>query len=812
MDALDNLRVIDLSPNRVGAQVSQLFADFGAEVLWIEPPGGAALREHPAFAFWARGKQSVEIDLRSNAGQREIHDLAATADVLIETFRPGTLDRRGLGFDMLSDANPRLVYTSITGFGPHGPASAIPGYEGLVAAKIGLLQAFARIMPLGRPPALAAPWCSFSASQVALHATLAALFERESSGRGQHVETSLAQAFTGLDTWGWFLHQVDQKWPGAYRRVPNYDTDGKPTSPFALQLLVGLTKDGYWLQFAQVAPRLFRALIEALELDWLFDDPDYSGIPMIEDTEKRFNAWSLMLEGVRKKTLAEWRAIFEADPNVFAELFRAGPEALEHPQLLAEGFAVEVEDPERGSVRQPGALFELSETPAHAIRSAPRLGEHAASSGRPIADERPGPTPSDRETPHALPFEGITILELAGLFAAPYGSTLLADLGARVIKVEPLEGDAIRAMVPFPEAGGAKVMQGKESICIDFSTPDGLALVHELARRSDVVMQGFRAGVAERLELGYERLRALHPEIIYVNAQGYGNGGPDGHRPAYAPSFGAAAGIARANMGPLLDDAKDADLDQIRASARLLALAGTVVQAQADGFAALGVASALALGLLARARGAGAQEISATMLRTNVHAMSGEAVTYPGSPAAPAPDSTLRGFSALYRVYDASDGWVFLATPQEHEWQTLVEALAPYADLASDPLFATAEERTTNDAALAEMLAEVFTRRTKGEWEHDLLAAGVGCVAVATVEIEEVYLSEDFGRASDYVVDVVHPTFDDHPRLAPLARFSRSSTRALPGVLAGAHTDSILAELGRSASTIADLHERKIVC
>ena len=122
MDALDNLRVIDLSPNRVGAQVSQLFADFGAEVLWIEPPGGAALREHPAFAFWARGKQSVEIDLRSNAGQREIHDLAATADVLIETFRPGTLDRRGLGFDMLSDANPRLVYTSITGFGPHGPA------------------------------------------------------------------------------------------------------------------------------------------------------------------------------------------------------------------------------------------------------------------------------------------------------------------------------------------------------------------------------------------------------------------------------------------------------------------------------------------------------------------------------------------------------------------------------------------------------------------------------------------------------------------------------------------------------------------
>lgn len=814
MDALSRLRVLDLSPNRVGAQVSQLLADFGAEVIWVEPPGGASLRAHPAFPCWARAKQSVVADLRTEAGQQTARDLAATSDVLIETFRPGKLDRRGLGFDDLSPLNPRLVYTSISGFGRVGPASQIKGYEGLVAAKTGLMQCFARVMPAGRPPMLAAPWCSFSASQVALHATLAALFERESSGLGQHVETSLAQAFNALDTWGWFEHLIDRRWPGAYGRAQNYDKDGVPTGPFPFFLLVGLTSDGHWLQFAQVAPRLFRALIKSLGLERLFTDPEWKGFPALDDPAKRSAAWSMLLERVRQKTLAEWQAIFEKDPDVFAEQFRSGPEVLDHRQLLAEGFVMEIEDAERGVVRQPGPMFELSTTPARIGRSAPRLGEHDSSLEPRDDGGAAMRTPSAGKPPRGLPLEGITILELAGLYAAPYGTTLLADLGARIIKVEPLEGDAIRTMVPFPEAGGAKVMQGKESICVDFSTAEGLALVHALAARADIVMQGFRAGVAERLELGYERLRATNPELIYLNAQGYGNGGPDGHRPAYAPSFGAAAGITRANIGPLLHDSKntkDASLDQIRSGARLLSLGGTVVNAQADGFAALGIATALTLGLLARARGAGGQEIGATMLRTNVHAMSAEAVVYPGSPEPPRPDAELRGCSALYRVYDASDGWVFLASPTERDWKALVTALSAYVDLASDARFETPEQRANHDSALVEALTEVFAKRGRHEWERDLLAADIGCVAVATEGVEEILSSEEFGRASGYLSDVVHPTFDEHARLAPLARLSRSSTRALPGVLAGSHTDAILAELGHPSPAIADLRERKVV-
>ncbi len=812
MQALGGLRVVDLSPTRVGAQISQLFADHGADVVWVEPPGGSALRDQTAFPFWARGKSSLEVDLATPQGQQIVADLAANADVLVDTFRPGVLDRRGLGFDALHAANPRLVYTSVTGFGRVGPYADLHGYEGLVAAKLGLFQVFGGMTPGPRPPFVTVPWCSFSASQIALHGTLAALLERESSGLGQHVETSLAQAVTALDTWSWFEYLIETKWPGAYSRVANFDADGVPAGAFPYFLLVALTSDGHWLQFAQVAPHLFVALMKALGLAGMLTDPEWAGIPIFEDAARRSAMWSLMLEAANKKTLAEWQAIFDADPNVFAEIFRAGPAALEHPQLVFDAMVLDIVDAERGPVRQPGPLVHLSQTPAALGRSAPTLGD-ADTAARPTS--QPVGTqpvhPSTGSPPADLPLAGVTILELAGLFAAPHGATLLADLGARVIKVEPLAGDPIRTIIPFPESGGAKVMQGKDSICIDTSNPEGLALVHELVKRSDIVMQGYRAGVAERIGLGYERLRALNPALVYLNAPGYGTGGPNGHRPAYAPSIGASVGIARTNVGDLVAEEPRLTLDEIRHGARVLTVGALCANAQADGFAALGVATAMLVGLLARARGAGGQEMLTTMLNTGVHAMSAQTVDHPESPGEPRPDLDMRGLSALYRIYDASDGWVFLAAPAQHEWDGLVSALASYASLGSDERFATPGARAGNDAELGDALAAIFVHRGADDWERDLRHADVGCVAVTTTNIEAVLWSDEFGRASGYLSDVEHPTFGAHPRMAPLVRFSRSATQALPGVLAGSHTDAVMTELGHDAASIADLRERTII-
>ena len=164
-----------------------------------------------------------------------------------------------------------------------------------------------------------------------------------------------------------------------------------------------------------------------------------------------------------------------------------------------------------------------------------------------------------------------------------------------------------------------------------------------------------------------------------------------------------------------------------------------------------------------------------------------------------------------YRIYDATDGWVFLAAPCEHEWEPLVAALAPYVDLAGDGRFTNESDRCRNDAELADVLAVVFASRGKDDWERELVRADVGCVAVTTDSIETMLWSDSFSRAAGYLVDVEHPIFETHPRLAPLVRFSRSSTRAEPGVLAGSATDTVLRELGHSDGSIANLRERSII-
>ena len=171
----------------------------------------------------------------------------------------------------------------------------------------------------------------------------------------------------------------------------------------------------------------------------------------------------------------------------------------------------------------------------------------------------------------------------------------------------------------------------------------------------------------------------------------------------------------------------------------------------------------------------------------------------------------MRGPTALYRIYDAADGWVFLAAPHANEWDDLADGLAPYVDLRADVRFATEADRHVNDDALAGVLACVFTTRRKDDWQRDLTARDVACVAVNTGPVEGLLMSDEYGRASGYLADVTHPIFDEHPRLAPIVRFSRSVVEARGADLCGSATDAVLEELGYTSEQIADLRARKVV-
>ena len=801
---LAGLRVIDLSSTQAGAPVGQLLADYGADVLMIEPPGGSALRQLPGFPFWARGKRSLELDLKTPEGKARLRTLLASADILIETFRPGVLDRLGLSQGAISALNPRLVHTSITGFGTSGPLSTMKGYEGLVMAKIGGLTPFMPITRRPGPTFVSVPYCSFSASQTALHGTLAALYERETSGLGQHVEASLAQSFAAHDTWNWYVNVITDKYPGAFTPAAAYSEDLVPSTGFYFRLPVLLTKDGKWLQFSQTFPHLFRAFMRVLDLEWMFDDPAWKDVPDFLQEPKRIAFWNVLIERARERTYDDWVAVFDAERDVWAEPFRHGRQLLDHPQLQHDKQVVEVHDPERGVVRQMAPLVRLSSLPDRVLRGAPRVGEGG---GEGLAVDPGSDLPGAAD---GLPLAGVTVLELATMYAGPYASTLLTDLGARVYKVEPLSGDLIRHVLPFPELGGIKVMQGKESIAVDVRTEEGRQIVHDLAKKADLVVQSYRAGVAKRLGVDAETLRSVNPDLIYLNAPGYGADGPCGDRPAFAPNIGAAAGLAMRNAGPAVPEGPELTTEEIKSVSIPLFLAGTPVSAQADGFSALGAATALLLGLYARARGAGSETMVTSMLSTVGHALGDDMVSYDGRPAIAAADDDLWGLHALYRIYPTANGWCFLAAPEDRDWAALVNVLAAEHDFTADAVFATAEGRRHADEALVKILTEVFARRTSAEWEAVMTAADVGCAEVNTTNPERV-LMEELGRALGYVADVTHPTYGDHPRLAPLVRFSRSSTTAGPSCLAGQHTDDLLREIGRTDEEIAGLRERGVV-
>jgi crotonobetainyl-CoA:carnitine CoA-transferase CaiB-like acyl-CoA transferase len=801
---LAGLVVIDLSTTLPGAQATQFLADCGAEVIMVEPPDGSPLRELASWPALLRGKRSVTLDLHDDADLDRLRALLRRADVMVNTMRPATAERIGLTHDAVSTAYPRLVVAAITGWGSTGPFRDYKGWEALVMAKTGVMHEKRGLAPRPGPAFTTFAYASWGAAHAAVQGVLAALIERETSGLGQIVETNLVTGMGSMDPYNWFYEMVLERYPGAFEPMDAaYDDQGRPQAYLIYALLVCPTKDGRWLQFAQVSPKLIGAWLTELDLLGELANPKWQGFPMLPTAELRTEWWDMMIERVGSRTLAEWQKAMAENLDLSGELFRTPEESLDHPQTAHEGRTATVVDPELGPVRQPSTLIHADGRPLTELRPAPRLGEHNG-----VVSFAAGDADTAGVTSDDPPLKGVTVLEFGSMYAGPYGATLLADLGARVIKVEPLEGDNIRTLVAFPEAGGAKVLQGKESVAIDFTKPEGLDLVYQLAKRSDIVLQCFRGKAAERARIDEASLKAVNPELAFVTTSGYGVDGPFAHRAAYAPSVGAASGLALTDSHDT--GAPPADLDDVHRRAVKLHAGGAVPAVQSDGIAAHGVGSAMMVALYAKRRAKTLSNVVTTMLGTVQQAMIPYNASYASRPAARAADDQFFGMNALYRMYRAADGYVFLAAPLPREWPSLAKAISPYADLHADERFADADSRAAHDDELIAALATVFATKTKLEWEDELCAQDIGCVEVVEDNSELVLQTDRYFEAG-YAVEAVSPIFEEHRRLAPLCRFSRSQTKAGAGCTIGQHTDAVLRELGLDDDAIADLRSKEIV-
>jgi crotonobetainyl-CoA:carnitine CoA-transferase CaiB-like acyl-CoA transferase len=785
------LNVVEIGSGSIAASLAgMILADNGARVVKIEPPAGDALRaQSPSgFLVWNRGKESAVHDLRTEDGRASARALAERADVVLVGLSPGRAEAWGLGYDDLRAGNPRLVWCSITGFGPRGPYAKLKAYEGVVQAKTG---AYSRGIFAWRdgPIFSGAPTASTGAAHLAVSGILAALIVRETTGRGQRVDTSLVQGLIPFDYFGIYHVQLAARAAASGGSGPNTAPGGgMAASRYSLSIP---TKDGRWVALSPQQPHQAAALLRAIGLEWTLEEERFSHAPFFATAEDAQEWEDLLWERFRAQTWDELQPQLLSENDLPFELCGTSEEALDHPQVVANGEVVALDDPVVGVVREVGPLASFTRSPSVISRSAPRLGEH---DGDLVPSEPAGPSAAASTTMPKHALSGVTIVEFGYFYAMPFGNTLAASLGARVIKLEDANGDPMRHAFGG-DAGSAKVMEGKESLCVDLKSDEGRTIVHELVANADVFVLGFRPGVAERLGIDYETLSRINPRLVYVHAAGYGAAGPYSHRPVYANTALALAGNLVRHAGFWMDPALSADFNVVEMQNVIAPrLRGPI---DGDSNAAQSACTALMLGLYHQRRTGVGQFLSTSMIGGNVYSYSDDAVTYEGKPALPASDPEQLGLHALYRLYPTADGWIFVAATNDKERAALATTLG--IDLPD------------GDDARAAVLAQAFMDRKAEECEEELSAAGVGCATVYPDGHPAFIATDPVMFETGLAAEIEHPLFGIIRRHGLPAMLSDTPGRIAAGCLRGEHTRTILEELGYRAEEIATLEARNVV-
>ncbi len=788
------LNVVEIGAGSVASSMAgMVLADAGARVVKVEPPEGDSLRRiNPSgFLVWNRGKESVVADLRTEAGQEHLRELVRAADVVIEGFAPGTTDAWGVGAQALRDLDPALVHCSITGFGRTGPYAGLKGHDTLVAARAGL---WARGGFGHRDGAIqySVPWGSFGAAMQSVAGILAALLVRERTGRGQALDATLV---AGLDPLDYFVSIIVQLMAKRGEEPSSDSRDATSASRYGVLLV---TRDGRFIQTSTLLPHQGKALCDVAGIGHVLEEPRFARLPMFDNADDA-QAWEdLLLEAFRAGDLAHWVPLLEASPDIAFEVAVTSEEGLDHPQIVHNGDVVTIDDPVVGPVREVGPIAHFERTPMSLTRSAPALGAHDG----PLV---PGPRPAGGGPAPVHPLSGVTIVEFGYFYAMPYGVAMAASLGARVIKIEDGNGDPHR-MSFGPDVASTKTTAGKESVSIDLSTAEGTAIAQAIVAEADVFITGFRSGIAEKLGLGYDELRALNPRLVYIHAAGYGSDGPYARRALYAQAAQAVAGSFGRQVGYWAAPERNVDMSLVELQAIVLPRLGQVVDG--DSNAALAVLAAIALGVYHQQRTGEGQLVRTSMIAGNAWAYSDDFCTYKGKPPLPVPDDEYHGTGALDRVYRAADKtWVCVAVRSHGEFLALAGALG----LAEDDRFATEDARREHDDALLQELAARFKEKPAGEWEDLLAPLGVGCVVADLRGQPAVTVFDPVLRETGVTVAYQHPQFGEMVRAAPPIAFSETPGRVDPPCTRGQHNRAVLTELGYADDTIADLEARGVV-
>ncbi len=805
------LTVLDFSFGMPGALCTLVMADYGAEVIKVEPPGGDPFRFQPAWISWNRGKKGVVLDLETEEGREQAIRLAGEADVLVESFRPGDMADWGLSYDDLSQIYPRLIYCSITGFGQKGPLRRVKGYEGVVAAKAGRMLNMEG-QPNREGPVYSAVYTgSWHASQAAVRGIIGALRVRDLCGRGQWVQTSIVQTLASphdnnVGDGGLVNLQLRRRDPERFPGRPG----GRGLS--SIGYVPVRTRDGAWLQHANQRVPHIRGHLSAIGLGHLLEDERFEKVPAVSP-ENREILRREILKKQAEKTADEWMEIYIQDGNIAAEPYRDSIQAMDHPAVVANSTVVTIADPRVGPLRTLAPLVDFKDTPGEPSGPAPDVGQHNAEVlGRPGRQFVPAgddlPKAQGAGVPER-PLSGVTVLDLATIQAGPYGASLLADLGARVIKIDATDRRLDEGRRSTEQAvADPRTYAGKECIQIDLQTPEGKEIIRKLIAKADVLSHNFRLGVPERLGIDWETCRKTNPGMVHVWMAAYGEHGEHARRPGAHPIPGAIIGGSMRQMGRGMPPPPEQamDIEQTVEATRWIMKSNW----GPDQNTSPAVATGIVLALRARDFTGKGQPVHINMLNANAWTNADEYYDYADRPPIAMPDEEIHGLHALYRLYRCREGWVFLACLFQDEWETFCQTVHR-EELLADPRFSTPEARWANDEALVAEISAIFAGRTAAEWEELLIEADIGCVQADEAVEGDFYADHPHARANALSVEVEHPYIGKYRRYGGLVEFSLTPGIYRTSTQIGQHTKPLLREIGYTDREIEALGARGIV-
>ncbi len=733
---LEGTRVLDLGSMRT-AYAARILADMGADVVLVEPPTGDPTRRMSPFAgdiedadrslvFLAfnTNKRSVALDLADQDERSRFRELASQADVILEGFKPGDLAGIDLDYETLSETNPGLVFCSVTPFGQTGPYSSYAGSDLHAEAMGGLMTIQGAA---DRPPSMSPAFLGYSLPGV--HAALGivhALLARENDGIGQQVEVSMQEAIANVH---FIVSQYGYN--GTMQLRPGIGSGGA-TGIFECA-------DGF-IGFSPITPGQWNSLVE-----WM-DESALRG-PMFDTVAGRREQADLIHELVSAFVLgfevadfvekAQSQRIPAAPVSTPADLAR-------NPHLLDRGYFLNVEHPTIGRYRLPGAIAQLSETPWGIPRPAPRLGEHTTEVMNSIgsAGGRNGRRP-ESGSPRA-PLEGIRIVDMTRIWVGPYCTRQLADFGADVIKIESSVFD------PNSRAGGvipthADLSRNKRSITVDLHTADGQEAIRRLIAESDAVVENYAAGTLARWGLGYEDIRALNPEVVYLSMPGWGSVGPYADHVLFGLQAQTASGASYLWGHP---DAKPRDRCAIY---------------YADFFVGSQAAFVIESALLHRKRTGKGQFIEISQVEAMTNAMAVPFLDHVMNERDVEPTGNDRPYAAPHGVYPCmgDDRWVAIACDTDEQWAALSTALTPSTPPSARPPEWTLDQRfrtfAGRDANRAEIDASLMA------WTIGLTPKQVmftlqhhGIPAAPVQDSEDVFFDPHL-RSRDYIQPIEHP-------------------------------------------------------